>query len=419
MENEEIQEIKKSLETAVKEVGDTMDKKLDGVAKSEDVAKSIDEVKGEFAEKIKEIESSVSKIEIGKNLKSEDPKKGYKSHADFLNDVMKVGKGAAESENLKLCKAVGSDEQNTFSNPDGGFLVPAGFLNETMMSDPFAIQSNTGSMTRRIPMASQIVNVNARVDKNHSSSVTGGLQVYRRKEADSVTSSKMQFEQVELKAESLAGIAYATDEILMASPVSFMSLISSGFAEEYQSKLNDERIRGTGVGEYLGVLNSPALVTIAKESEQSADTINVANVRKMRAQIWGYGNSAWHINQDCYTQIAALGEVAASGSNTSIFQGALSADIPDMLLGRPIIWDENCSTLGDLGDIMLINWREYLEGTYGGATFSESVHVRFVNHETAFKFNVYNAGAPWWRTAVTPKNSASTLSPFVSLAARA
>jgi len=49
---------------------------------------------------------------------------------------------------------------------------------------------------------------------------------------------------------------------------------------------------------------------------------------------------------------------------------------------------------------------------------AESVHVRFVNHERTFKFWLRNAGAPWWRSALTPNKSSVTLSPFVTLAAR-
>jgi len=67
----------------------------------------------------------------------------------------------------------------------------------------------------------------------------------------------------------------------------------------------------------------------------------------------------------------------------------------------------------------LANWSQYLEGTYENLQSAESIHVRFLNHETTFKFWLRNAGAPWWRTVLTPKKSASTLSPFVVLAARA
>jgi HK97 family phage major capsid protein len=88
------------------------------------------------------------------------------------------------------------------------------------------------------------------------------------------------------------------------------------------------------------------------------------------------------------------------------------------LLGRPIFYTEYCKSIGTQGDLILANWTQYLEGTYQPMQNEESVHVRFVNHERTFKFWMRNAGAPWWKTALTPKNSTNKLSPFVVLDTR-
>ncbi len=407
-----IDEVKAALDGAVKEVKSVIDERVKGLAPAAD----LDAMKEEIGEKMAGLQADIERIKVGKDRREDDPKKGFKSHADFLMDVMKAADGKP-SERLNFCKAVGSDEHSTFNNASAGFLVPVGLFGETLGTNPFEIQADTGIMARQIPMAQRTVHINARVDKNHSTSVTGGLRVYRRAEADEAAASQKNYDQIKMEAEPLSGLAFATEELLASSPISFAALLSGGFSDEYRSALNNERIRGTGVGQYLGVLNSPALITVNAEGGQSADTINITNVRKMRARIYGYQNAVWMINQDCYPQLSALGETTA-GSNAAVFQPSISMGDPDMLLGRPIIYDENMSTLGDVGDIMLINWNEYLEGTFGGQTFDESIHVRFAAHERAFRFNVYNAGQPWWRTALTPKNSASTLSPFVALAAR-
>jgi len=47
------------------------------------------------------------------------------------------------------------------------------------------------------------------------------------------------------------------------------------------------------------------------------------------------------------------------------------------------------------------------------------VHVRFIEGEEVFRAEVRNDGKPWWNTAMTPKNGGATLSPFVTIAARA
>jgi len=101
-----------------------------------------------------------------------------------------------------------------------------------------------------------------------------------------------------------------------------------------------------------------------------------------------------------------------------MWQQSAREDAPDMLLGRPIAYDENCKTLGDAGDLILCNWTQYLEGTLQPLQSAESMHVRFLYNERVFKFWKRNDGRMWWNTYLTPKNG-STLSPVVTLAVRA
>src|SRR5690606_33967617 len=134
---------------------------------------------------------------------------------------------------------------------------------------------------------------NARVDKNHAASVSGGFQVYRRKETQTVAASRMEHEQVELKANALFGVAYATEELLSRSLVSFIALLDAGFSDEFNAKLVNERLNGTGVGEFEGVLKSPAKITVAKENGQAAATIVKENIDNMRTRCWRYGSAVW------------------------------------------------------------------------------------------------------------------------------
>jgi HK97 family phage major capsid protein len=256
------------------------------------------------------------------------------------------------------------------------------------------------------------------VDKNHTTSVSGGLTVTRRPETVDATSSRMELEQVTMRAASLFGLSYATEEILTDSPISFIALISNGFSQEFASKLIDERINGSGSGEFEGVMNSPALISVSKETGQAADTINYENVKKMRARVWGYRNAIWLANHDCLPELMSLVQVVGTGG-APVYQPSAKEDRPDLLLGRPIFYTEYTKTIGDAGDILCVNPTQYLEGTYQPLQSAESMHVRFVQHERAFKFWLRNDGRGWWRSALTPKNSTSTLSPFVRLAARA
>lgn len=358
------------------------------------------------------------RIEMGKMGIEEDPKRGWQTPRAFLNDVITKGRGGrvANEDGLRFLAAAGSDEQSTFADPYGGFLVPEAFTPSLFMLEP-EVDPMEGATTR-IPMSAPTVRINARVDKNHATSVSGGLTVSRRAEADTAGSSRMEFEQINLQATSLFGVSYATEEILTDSPISFAALLDAGFRDQFAFHLIGERLNGTGVGEYMGINSSPALVSINKETGQAADTIVYENIIKMRARSWMYSRAIWMANHDTLPQLMLLNQSVGTGG-MPVWQPSAREDHPDTLLGRPLFFTEHCETLGDAGDILLLTLSEYLEGIYQPLQSAESIHVRFLNHERTFKFWVRNAGAPWWRAALTPRKSSDTLSPFVRLAARA
>jgi HK97 family phage major capsid protein len=163
-------------------------------------------------------------------------------------------------------------------------------------------------------------------------------------------------------------------------------------------------------------LNSKCLVTVAKDTNQPTATISATNVVNMRSRCWGYRDSIWLANENSYPQIATL-TLGTGTAVTRLFSPATRDGDADMLSGRPIFFVEYCQPVGTVGDLILGNWSQYLEGTYQKGQ-SDSLHVRFVAHERVFKFWLRNDGAPWWRVPLTPQNTSTTLSPFVTLAAR-
>lgn len=364
---------------------------------------------------------------------------GFKNPREFLTSVMKAFMQPhremdprlfdlyepnieLKSQGAVVKKAVGSDEARNISDPYGGFLLPTTFVPDLLKIDPEA--DPIGGRTRTIPMATSIVKIPARTDKNHTTSVSGGLTVTRRPETVAGTSAQMQFEQVVLEAHTLFGLSYASEELLRDSPISFAALLSAGFSDQFVYHLIKERLYGTGVGEFLGILTSldssglGPTVSVAKETGQAAATIVYENVLKMRSRCWGYDKAVWLANHDAFPQLALLNQAVGTAGQGIIWQPSAREDRPDMLLGRPIFFTEYAKSVGTQGDLILANWNEYLEGTYQPMQNEESIHVRFVNHERTFKFWMRNAGQPWWKSALTPAYSTNKLSPFVVLDTR-
>ena len=158
-------------------------------------------------------------------------------------------------------------------------------------------------------------------------------------------------------------------------------------------------------------------MTVAKETSQTADTVVAENVVKMLSRFGGnIASSAWFINQDVLPTLPFM----KIGDTPIFVPGGSFANAPfGVLLGRPIIPVEFCKTLGDKGDILLADWSEYLLVTKGGMEEAQSIHVKFVTDEMAFRFITRNNGQPMHDAPITPLNGSNTLSPFVMLAERA
>jgi HK97 family phage major capsid protein len=357
----------------------------------------------------------VRPLQVGKDLSEEDPKRGFRTSNDFLVSVMRAYQtNRVDARLRKLQATAGSDEQMGASDPYGGFLLPVAFS-----PDLLSIQGEadpTVAFTRKLPMDAPMVKINARVDKDHSTSVSGGLVVYRHSETAEVTPSRMSFEQLSFEAHELMGAAYATESVLVDSPNTFVALIATGFKDEFAAKILKEKLVGVGAaGQFIGVIGAGCAIDLAKETNQKAATIVKENIDGMAERVWRYGSAIWLANHNTRKQLKSLVQVVGTGGQPVPYFTTVNGQ--DYLDGRPIFFTEHCKTLGTSGDLILGNWSEYIEGTYQPMQQAESIHVRFLNNERAFKFWLRNAGMPWWRSVLTPANGA-TLSPFVTLAVR-
>jgi HK97 family phage major capsid protein len=355
------------------------------------------------------------RVEVKAPNAVKDPKRGFNDHKEFFGSVMKYGMTGRMDERLKPLAAAGSDEQGVYSDPYGGFLVPhgvaPGILSLAPEDDPLA------GLVTRVTMSAPSISYNARVDKNHSTSVSGGLTVTRRPETVAGTSSRMAFEQVTLKANGEFGFAFATEEILADSPQSFVDILSAGFRDEFAAFAMRERINGAGSGQGLGFLQAACKIEVAKETGQPAATIQKTNIDKMAARCWRYGRAVWIANHNTRVQLKGLVQVVGTGGNAVPYFVSSPDGNGATLDGRPIYFTEFAKTLGTAGDLILVVPSEYLEATYQGEQFAESMHVRFSEHERAFKFYRRTDRRPWWTSALTPENG-DTLSPIVTLATR-
>lgn len=361
---------------------------------------------------------AATRVEFGKNLVDADPNRGYgPAPRAFFADVQAAGQTGRVSERLKPLQvraAAGSDENSGNEGQFGAFLVPRGFspnLQAVGAEDP------TAALTTKIEMTVPVTDVPALTDKDHTTSVAGGLTASRRRQTTQPAGTRAQGENVTLNANTLWSLVYGTNEIAQDSVPAFMTFLTRAVSSVFTARKLTEKLFGNGAGEPLGAMNSPALITVAKETGQVTKTIVTENIDNMAMNCWHYSRAIWLANEDAMANLKRLVRSVGSGGNTvPLF--TVDDNGLERFDGRLIVFTEFCQTVGTPGDLILGVWSEYLEGTLQPFQSQESVHVRFETNESAFKFFERGDGAPWWKTSLTPHNSTTKKSPFIALAAR-
>lgn len=392
---------------------------------SEEEQKDIDKYEEEIrawdesigrAEKLLAIEPedrSTEKPEV-KPTPAKDNEKRFASFGEQLMAAYRAAMpGGKVDERLSTRAASGLNETTP---SDGGFLVQQDFVTELLKRT-----YETGilaSKVKKIPISTNAngMKINAiDEDSRANGSRWGGVQTYWEGEADELTASKPKFRQMELSLKKLTGLCYATDELLQDA-AALEAVIRQAFAEEFGFKIDDAILSGSGEGEPLGILNSGAIVTVAKEASQT-ETITVENLIKMWNRLWSRSraNAVWYINQELEPYLYTL---KIGDKPVYIPAGGLSEKPYGTLFGRPVVPIEQCSAAGEVGDIILADIGQYLLIDKGGIKSASSIHVRFLYDENVFRFIYRVDGKPIWTKPLTPYKGSATVSPFVTLAKR-
>jgi len=350
---------------------------------------------------------------------SKGPFTGPTALGEQLMAVRNLATGKARDERLFEVKALGLNEE---IGSEGAFLLQPN-ISQELWQRVYEVGA-FASRCRKfpIPAGSNTLTINA-VDE--ASRVTGsrlgGVQSYWIGPGATITPSKPKFRQIDLRLKKLASMYYATDEEL--SDVATLQATCGDFMTADMAWMLDEGIyTGSGAGQPLGVMNSPALVTVAKEAGQVAASVVAENITKMWARCYGRSrpDAVWFINQDVEPQLDLMAYTIGLGGVPAYMPPGGIADAPyGRLKGRPVITVENCATVGALGDILLADLSQYFLADKGGIQAASSIHVQFLTDESAFRFIYRVDGQPAWNATLTPAKGTNSLSPFVALAVRA
>jgi hypothetical protein len=294
---------------------------------------------------------------------------------DARRDVMSAEAKSKVDDLKKISAQYSSTDQG---GAIGGFLIP-----EEMRANILQLaleQSVVRGRATTIAMSSKTVDIPFVDVTSHASSLFGGMIFYWTEESAAITNTEARYGKVRLE--------------------------NNKYFED------DAFINGSGVGEPLGFLQSPAVIQFDRAT---VDTIVIGDVAGMYARMLpqSLSSAVWVVNQ---TALPQLIEMTISNDAVGLI-GRDATQAPTMsLLGRPVIVSEKVPALanGAGNEIMFVDFSYYLVGDRQAITLDSSGHSRFSNDETELRIIERVDGRPWIQSALTPKNG-DTVSPIVGL----
>ncbi len=363
------------------------------------------------------------------------PGNGFPTLGHFAKSVRTWHAEKKETEELRRYRefcAKAPTGMGEYGGPEGGILIPttigAGIWKRTTRA------SDILSRILLIPIGGNTYTINQEKGNSEADgTLFAGVRAFWRGEAVQMTASKPQFVPATLRLKELYVLTYVTNEQLEDTPFSLGAYLEALAPRAMAWKIGKSLIQGNGVQEPQGALNAPCKVTVAKETDQAAATVKTQNISKMWSRCYAdcRESAIWHINQNVEPQLDLLSVgLGTSGQLTYMQPGGISGKPYGTLKAREIKVTPWNKTLGTEGDIMLVDWSQFLgivkgsgavspDGVPGSIETAQSPHLRFDYNESVFRFIWRMDGQFMWPAALTPAEGTDTLSPVVSLAVRA
>src|SRR3990167_3046428 len=356
-----------------------------------------------------------------KDLEAERP---FKSRGEQFMAIKNaaLNPGAVDKRLMHLkameIKATGASEG---TGAEGGWAIQQDFVKETLdfIYTTGAIMNLVNKRAIGAGANGLVVNTINETSRADGSRF-GGVQAYFLNEGGTLTASRPTMRRFALNLEKLIGLYYATDELLQ-DVTALAGETNDMFSKEIQFVAENRIINGLGAGAPLGILNSDATISVAKETGQPAATLVTRNLSKMWARMWApsRATAVWLIDQSLEVALDELYVPTGAGGFQPSHVISYDTNGEMKIKGRPVVPIEHCQALGTKGDIYLADLSGYRWIDKGGVEQASSIHVQFLTDETAFRWVYRCNGAPFRVSALTPKSGGDTLGQFVTLDARA
>jgi HK97 family phage major capsid protein len=313
----------------------------------------------------------------------------------------------------------------------GGYTVPVMFSNQLMtlavedtIVAPRAAKQPLTSRTLQIPSLDITT-----VQSAGTSPFLGGINAVWTSEAATRTETEPAFRQTTLTAWELSFYSLASNNLLADNAVGLDSLLTQLFSAAIGWYTDYAFLRGDGVGKPLGIMNSPATISVTRNAAAHFNFVDVANMLSQLYWLLRKGGSvAWVIHPSVIADLYRMNDMSASQTGVGFgrvlfipIDRGVQAEVPGgaqeigSLAGFPVLVSEKLPALGTTGCVMLADFSKYLLGTRQELQIDVSPHVRFLNNQMAWRVVWRGDGQPWLNSYVTLQDGSYKVSPFLIL----
>lgn len=342
--------------------------------------------------------------------------KGTKSFGDFLLAVYR-------RDTKRLATVYGStkdrDDDNSTkdmgidSGAAGGYLVPHEYTARLLQVS--AMQSQIVSRVQTVPVGSESGTYPA-LDQyftptagSGQTAAAGRITAGTTPAGDTLTETQARFTDLNWRVNKVGGFVEVENELIADSPFAIEQLLTGLFGVAIAAKNERNILRGSGAGEPLGILNSPAAIGI---SPANNNVFAYADALSMLARFKAAGGTpVWLIHPSIWPDVGTF-EVGTGGA---VYQANVQTGLGAPLLGAPILQSEHLPQANSSGCVILADLNAYLFFLRSQLSVAFSEHAAFTSDKGTWRFTQRNDGKPWLKGPITladPQGS-YTVSPFL------
>lgn len=311
--------------------------------------------------------------------------------------------------------AAGADGQMDASlrmdnDTQGGFMVPPQ-LRETILSvqpQDALVRPRANVIPAGSPPDAAITMPALDQSGANPKNMFGGVEFKWIAEGEEKPETDAKLKSITLSPHEIAGFVTITDKLLRNWQASG-AFIENLFRGAYSAAEDYAFIRGTGIGQPLGAINSGAMKFINRATANHVAYIDLLNMVS-RFLMRGGQSPVWSMPQSSLVDIATM----TDPEGHYIWKPGAVDGFAGTLLGYPVRWNNRAPALGVKGDITLVDWSQYLIKDGSGPFVATSEHVKFTSNQTVIKFFSNVDGAPWLTAPIVEENGWE-VSPFVGL----